>query len=871
MMKLNVKLTILLVVFCVLKAIANEGILSVNLSTEALSSGRYLKAIEVSKKFLDDNINQNTCTSEIMASLLYNLKVAFWEINHEDEYYQYTNELFNKIDNSRRGTLVRAFIRFALDCKGDYSINSARRHSFTDKGDNSKGIEFYQNYICKIGIETFQEHDFLEAWIHIVKADLEAYGENFLEAENEIKIAKNIIEVKFPKEARERIVPVMAMEMVSAMKGDWEMAAECASEVISEIEKEGKNFKEWYAAKAHLLEYYNNLGLFDKVFELIEIALVRESVFENAPFYIDYRSIEGPFQNNSPSVVFAGRDINQINITSASALFSAGKIREGAHIAGKTLYLLKKNIGENYSKFAFNKASSTLKLKVNLLVEKAPIFSTMFPQDSLIQCLAYDAALLYKQLPISAGTMYRNLAARLGNKTLLDRFKELEATRKYLDDITSENIPEVLNRISLLENNLEHNLSVRAGNISGAIPDWYDVRNSLLPQEAAIEFSIVANSSCEKYIASVLKYNSDFPEIIVIGDVKNINDIVNPLESKEAYKILWEPILEKLPGVTTLYFSPVGQLNLIPIEYFRIDSNQNLNNKYDIYRLSSTRELAFRGKPMSIETIALYGGIEYKLDEERFTLKQEELKERSEKYYDGLSSEEALELRAGFSFLPGTLEEIHNIEKIFTSSTTTVEMIEGPCATEASIKALSGKELSILHIATHGFIIPEKSRNRLSRILAQNDDRSTFEEQLLGRSGLLMAGATNTIDASRGSINSFDDGILTSREISRLDFSGLNTVVLSACESGLGDIEAEGVIGLQRGLKRAGVHTLVLSLWKVSDDATSILMTEFYTQLHMQKTPIEAMKNAQNFLRNYDNGKYSDNQYWGAFIIIDAI
>ena len=105
-----------------------------------------------------------------------------------------------------------------------------------------------------------------------------------------------------------------------------------------------------------------------------------------------------------------------------------------------------------------------------------------------------------------------------------------------------------------------------------------------------------------------------------------------------------------------------------------------------------------------------------------------------------------------------------------------------------------------------------------------------------------------------------------------LDLRGLDLVVLSACQTGLGDvISGEGVFGLQRGFKKAGAKTILMSLDKVDDEATQILMVEFYKNLMSGKTKLQSLKEAQQYLRKVDNGKYDDPKYWASFIMLDGI
>lgn len=139
----------------------------------------------------------------------------------------------------------------------------------------------------------------------------------------------------------------------------------------------------------------------------------------------------------------------------------------------------------------------------------------------------------------------------------------------------------------------------------------------------------------------------------------------------------------------------------------------------------------------------------------------------------------------------------------------------------------------------------------------------------LTRSGLILAGA-NRVIRDRIITPGQEDGILTAREISFLDLRKVDLVVLSACQTGLGEISGEGVFGLQRGFKKAGVHTIVMSLWSVDDEATQILMEEFYRNIIKGENQQIALFNAQRFLRS-TYSHYSSPYFWAAFVILDSI
>ena len=104
-----------------------------------------------------------------------------------------------------------------------------------------------------------------------------------------------------------------------------------------------------------------------------------------------------------------------------------------------------------------------------------------------------------------------------------------------------------------------------------------------------------------------------------------------------------------------------------------------------------------------------------------------------------------------------------------------------------------------------------------------------------------------------------------------MDLRGTDLVVISACQSGLGEVTGDGVFGLQRGFKKAGVQSIIMSLWEVSDEATKIMMTRLYENLAKGKSKYDSFREAQNYLRKYDGGLYDEPEYYAAFVLLDAI
>ena len=242
----------------------------------------------------------------------------------------------------------------------------------------------------------------------------------------------------------------------------------------------------------------------------------------------------------------------------------------------------------------------------------------------------------------------------------------------------------------------------------------------------------------------------------------------------------------------------------------------------------------------------------------------------------------ALEENGKISYLPGTLKEVNNINEVLgEADKSDVLLYRGDEGTESSFKDISNKDCSVIHIATHGFFYKQDDTQKaidtdhlfrdLNLHFISDDIQVIDEDKMLTRSGLIFAGADNTIN-NVTIPQGVDDGILYADEISNLNLGNVNLVVLSACQSGLGNIaSSEGVFGLQRGFKLAGVHSIIMSLWKVDDNATQILMTEFYKNIVAGKSYQEAFAEAQNTLRLEEDGKYDSPQYWAAFILLDDI
>jgi CHAT domain-containing protein/Flp pilus assembly protein TadD len=306
---------------------------------------------------------------------------------------------------------------------------------------------------------------------------------------------------------------------------------------------------------------------------------------------------------------------------------------------------------------------------------------------------------------------------------------------------------------------------------------------------------------------------------------------------------LMQPIRQLLGNTKTILLSPDAALNLIPFEALVDENNQYLVENYHITYLTSGRDLLrLKDKFASQQSPLIVADPFYGKAGEKVALTRSiDLSEFT------------------FSGLPGTEQEAKAIKNILPQAT----VLTGSQATENAVKQV--KKPNILHIATHGFFKPESNlsernpgeRNPGERNSPLQGERNVVENPLL-RSGLVLAGVT--IGQSAG-----DDGVLTALETTNLNLVGTKLVVLSACDTGKGDIKiGQGVYGLRRALVIAGSESQLISLWKVSDDATKDLMVAYYGRLQKGERRSEALRQIQLGMLKSEKQKHPF--FWASFI-----
>ncbi|MGO4819202.1 CHAT domain-containing protein [Flavobacterium sp. W22_SRS_FP1] len=379
---------------------------------------------------------------------------------------------------------------------------------------------------------------------------------------------------------------------------------------------------------------------------------------------------------------------------------------------------------------------------------------------------------------------------------------------------------------------------------------WWDIKNSLDSKEVAIEIINIPLNKPGKndrgYFALFIKNNSNVPEVIPLFLESELSNVLNQKGNTEVrinsiyqqnkevlINLIWKKIENKITPNDKVYLSVSGLLHTISFPAL-------LNEKkVDVTYLGSTKELIAAKKEVTKSSnIALFGDINYGENKNGENLKSQNR--------NGTN-------KAKYTLLPYSKNEVNGIKLIFEdASEKKISLFSQNVASEENFRQLNFQKFDIIHIATHGFY------DSFGNLISGNNDDSV--DNVLLKSGLVFSNVNNK------SANTKNDGLLNSFEISQLDLSGVDLIVLSACETGLGSIKgSEGIFGLQRAFKLAGVNSMIVSLWQVPDKSTSELMVSFYKFYLDGFSKKESLFRAQKEIKN----KYKLPFYWAGFMLVE--
>jgi CHAT domain-containing protein len=371
------------------------------------------------------------------------------------------------------------------------------------------------------------------------------------------------------------------------------------------------------------------------------------------------------------------------------------------------------------------------------------------------------------------------------------------------------------------------------------------------------------------YGAIVIKKNKSPKFILIDGSSKLEKQfassfktkIQNKVEDVEGYHLLFEKIDDELKHIEKIYIVTDGVYNSINIEsiynpsrkqylidYLKIQSIQNvraITDEKNEFKVGSNTKTILFGNP-DFDLLITDAKTDY-VSSER-----------------GLDNNVLDKIKSSIKIgrLDGTQKEIETLNGIFKNSKSNVELFSKANATEDNLKNIHSPD--ILHIATHGYFLSNNDTSKAKQSIANLFDENYKNDSYL-KSGLLLAGAQNTLNGKQP--ENSNNGILTAEEAKSLNLKDTELVVLSACETGLGDnLVGEGVIGLQRAFMIAGAKSVIMSLWSVSDEKTQELMTMFYTNwIKNNMTKEEALYQAKIEMKKL----YPQPYYWAGFVLLE--
>lgn len=492
-----------------------------------------------------------------------------------------------------------------------------------------------------------------------------------------------------------------------------------------------------------------------------------------------------------------------------------------------------------------------------------------------ITASVYNNLLKTKGILLRSAAAMRNAIMEKNDSLLSKKYDDWTELKEKINSVSAIPIDKRTEDLSVLEkqaNDLERELVKSSAAMSEMETftniTWETVKAKLKKNEAAVEFtSFKRGKDSTLYCALLIKKDSKYPimlpvfeekELIALLEKKHGSEVnyINAIygtknaPNTEAYNLIWKPLEMNLKGIKKVYVSPNGLLHKVSFASLSKQTGSYLINSINICNLTST---AFVGNNAVIDItanskVSVFGGISYSSNPKENT---------------------------PWEYLPGTKTEVTQIQKLLIEKGIKSKVISDSAATELRFKQES-ENSSIIHIATHGFFFPDPEELKKQKVNKTETKESIafrgskgsagiviYNKDPLARSGLALAGADDSWNYESKSED--NNGILSAAELALFDLRKNKLVVLSACETGLGDIKSgEGVYGLQRSFKLAGSSFIIMSLWQVPDEETAQFMKQFYSKLIATKNIRTAFNETQLTM-----SKNLDPYYWAAFVLTE--
>lgn len=568
---------------------------------------------------------------------------------------------------------------------------------------------------------------------------------------------------------------------------------------------------------------------------------------------------------------YGEHSLNYINaqIYLANAQGFAGHIEDGCGNYTSAVATLKKVIKKRLpymntaEREGFWSPLSSLLTYMTPYALKAELYQTEYTQT------CYDALLLSKAFLLDSERSVYDIIQCEGDDTDMQTYMNIASLKNQIKEWEkdyvqyADSILTAMNKVSRLESTLMNSCK-SVGDITSFMDvDYNAVKKSLGKNDVLIDFAdFVPNAGGRCYAAYIVNKKQKYPLLKPLFAESQIDSlgIVRPDMfydkdfAAEVIKLLWNPLKEHILEGSTVYYVPSQMLFQVCLESLPLEDGTLLGDHYHFVRLSSARELVRKQNKSNAASAVLYGGLQYDLE-------PNVMAENARRY--DLSSR--MVMRGGdivrgdstFRELPGSKVEVERIAEILNRSKFEVTPYTGMNGTEESFLSMHGKSPRILHLATHGFYYTPTEAEKVDYLRGYSDAMSL--------SGLIMSGgnaAWRGKELPAGTLG----GVLTANNIAHLDLSNTDMVVLSACQTGQGNATAEGLYGLQRAFKKAGVGTMVMTLWSVSDKVATEFMIKFYESLvENDWDKHKAFEQTKSYIRT----QHPDPYHWAAFVMLD--
>jgi CHAT domain-containing protein len=551
-------------------------------------------------------------------------------------------------------------------------------------------------------------------------------------------------------------------------------------------------------------------------------------------------------------------------------------------------------IETNFNFMSENEKHHFFNVKINYFNIYSSFILKYKQKKPLITEYFYNNELALKGAQLNSSLLMRQAILESDDSTLVKIFNQWTSVKQQIIFLETKSIVNRYADIDMLianAENLEKHLtrtSQTYGNMKASFKiKWIDIKKHLRCKEAAIEFGSFhyyegkESTDSILYCAIVLKYDDNIPKMVYLCEESQLKkaipssqgnffkEINSTYSEQFLYNLIWKPLDSLLSGIETINFAPTGLLNSVALAAVTCPDGKTLMEKYNLVQLSSTRTLAMPDETEAIKDAVVYGGIKYDTDTLSMHTKAKKYHEKEDELV-AYNRAATCNNRSGFRYLEGTQKEAEQITAKLDKKSISTTTYSGEDAPEESFVALSGNDSpSVIHISTHGFYYPDtisdENRKKID-LSGAGEVRFRYSDDPLLRSGLLMSGANRAwkgLPIPAG----VEDGILTAKEVSNMNLMNTELVVLSACQTGQGDVKgSEGVEGLQRGFKMAGVRYIMMSLWEIPDRETTEFMDTFYDNWLGGQEIHDAFSNTQLKMKN----KYRDEPYkWAAFVLME--